>query len=364
MLRFCFYGLFLVLIVASCSEDETPIVSGDLIDIEYNPQTYEIPRPSGFPIMAQPSDNIATVDGVHLGHLLFFDEILSVDSSLACSGCHLPERGFTDGLAVSTGVTGVAGTRSSMSLLNIGYVSNGLFWDGRINNLEAQALMPVEDPIEMAADWDDIVERIRNHDSYPTLFRRAFGVEDRSEINKFHVAKAIAQYERSLVTANSRYDQWEANPFSFEPTDAEYEGRLMFFDLPDRLEDAQCFHCHNNFNMSSNEFFVNGLQSADDITDYGLEMVTGNQNDRGKFRGVSLRNMELTSPFMHDGRLSTIEDVVNFYSDSIDVTNDLLDVNLKEPINLSDEEKTYLIAFLKMLTDSSYLENPHFLDPF
>ena len=351
----------LVFILACGTDDE--VVSGDLIEISYNPQAYTIPQPFGYPQMAQPSDNEATVDGVHLGHLLFFDEILSVDSSLACAGCHIPELGFTDGLAVSTGVPGIEGPRSSMSLLNIGFVSNGLFWDGRINNLEAQALMPVEDPIEMAASWPEIIERIQNHDEYPVLFRKAFGIEDRSEIDKFLVAKAIAQYERSLVTANSKYDQVLSGSSSEEFTDEEFEGYLMFFDEPSAVADAECFHCHGGANLASNEFFNNGLQDPDNVTDEGVFLVTGNSTDMGKFRAATLRNLELTAPYMHDGRITSLEGVVDFYSDSIHIAGNL-DVNLSEPINLSDTEKEFLLDFLRTLTDTTYLSNSHFLDPF
>lgn len=350
-------------VFVACNGDDTVSEAGDLLDIEYNPEVYDIPSLPEFPDMAQPADNIATVQGVHLGHLLFFDEILSVDSSLACAGCHVPELGFTDGKAVSTGVPGIEGPRSSMSLLNIGFVSNGLFWDGRINNLEAQALMPVEDPIEMAASWPDIVERLKNHDEYPALFRKAFGIEDRSEIDKFLVAKAIAQYERSLVTANSKYDQVISGNSSEEFTDEEFEGFLMFFDEPGNVADAECFHCHGGANLASNEFFNNGLSDPDDLVDKGLFEVTGNPNDLGKFRAASLRNLVLTGPYMHDGRIETIEDVIDFYSDSIHFAGNL-DVNLSEPINLNEEQKEYLLQFLHTLTDTSYLSNPHFLDPY
>ena len=363
MKKFYFLGLFALSFILSCSTDDEPVVSGEFSSIIYDPQTYDIPQPVGFSKMAQPANNIATVEGVDLGHLLFFDPILSADSTLSCSGCHLPEFGFTDGNSVSTGITNIAGSRSSMSLINIGYVSNGLFWDGGINNLEAQALMPVEDPIEMAASWPDIVERIRTHDVYPELFRKAFGIESRSDIDKFMVAKAIAQYERSIVSANSRYDQYLSDDPNFEFEDEEFEGLLMFFDEPTAAADAECFHCHGGANLGSNEFFNNGLDAPEDLVDLGRENITGNEFDRGKFRAASLRNLELTAPYMHDGRILDLESVVDFYSDSIHISGNL-DVNLSEPINLNEEEKGYLLAFLRMLTDTSYLSDPHFLNPF
>ena len=360
-----YYFLFLFgLAFLSCSPDETVDDTGDLLDIPYEPVEYVIPQPPGFSEMAQPANNKATVAGVELGHFLFFDPILSDDESLSCSGCHFPEKGFTDGKKVSTGINGASGSRSSMSLINIGYASESLFWDGRINNLEAQALLPVEDPLEMAAQWPEIEERLRNHDLYPEMFRKAFGISNTSEIDRHLVAKAIAQYERSLVSANSKFDQYLATGDAGIFEDEELNGFLMFNDIEGSgLKDAQCFHCHGGFYLSANSFFNNGLDSLQNLTDLGLGAVTNNPADNGKFRATSLRNIAISGPYMHDGRFETLEQVINFYSDSVIISNNL-DVNLFDKIELNDEEKESLLAFLNTFTDTTYLSDPHFLDPF
>ena len=152
----------------------------DLTDIPYEPVDYELVVPCGFPTMEIPADNPLTVDGVQLGRFLFYDPILSADSTMSCASCHLPSGVFTDNLAVSTGIDGIAGTRSSMSLLNVGYFYNGLFWDGRASTLEEQALLPVEDPIEMHNTWPNVVAKLQVHENYPKMFRKAFGIDEQN----------------------------------------------------------------------------------------------------------------------------------------------------------------------------------------
>ena len=201
--------LLLVLGFLSCSDDPAvkTFEDRDLTDIEYNPQTLEINYPATFPRLEQPQDNIMTVDGVELGRHLFYDPILSADSTMSCASCHFQSSSFTDNLAVSTGIDDIAGTRSSMSLINAGFYNTGLFWDGRADNLEDQALLPVEDPIELHDTWPNVVFKLQCTDNYPVMFRKAFGIEKSSEITKELAAKAIAQFERSMVSSgSSKYD--------------------------------------------------------------------------------------------------------------------------------------------------------------
>ena len=190
----------------SCSSDNGNTV--DLSEIPFDPTSYELTIPDHFPQMIIPEDNQLTVEGVELGRHLFYDPILSIDFSMSCSSCHLPEGNFTDNEALSAGVDGTLGRRSSMSLLNIGFNNNGLFWDGRVATLEEQALLPVEDPVELHGMWPDIEHRLRVHDEYPSRFRKAFGITDTIEINRFLAVKAIAQFERTLISSgNSKYDR-------------------------------------------------------------------------------------------------------------------------------------------------------------
>ena len=200
----------LLLFILSCGNDDIAqkcYTIGDLSTIPYNPQSYTIIKPTGFPTMLIPSDNPLTVDGIELGRHLFYDPILSADSTMACAGCHFPEASFTDEKKTSTGIDGISGTRSSMNLANSGYVEKGLFWDGRSNTLEIQALAPVEDPIELHDTWENVEEKLKAHPTYPTMFREAFGIEDTQEITKDLAAKALAQFERIMISSNSRFDK-------------------------------------------------------------------------------------------------------------------------------------------------------------
>ena len=202
--------IFVVLIVSSCKDPSGPSEDpeGDLTDIPYNPVDFDLIVPDGYPEMEIPADNPMTVDGVELGRFLFWDPILSADNSMSCGSCHFPVGGFTDTLPVSVGIDGIPGRRSSMALMNVGYYYEGLFWDGRSTTLEEQALLPVEDPIELHNQWPNVVQKFKEHEFYPEMFRKAFGIDNTSEITKELAAKAIAQFERSMVSSGqSKYDR-------------------------------------------------------------------------------------------------------------------------------------------------------------
>jgi len=357
--------LCILCLTQSCKDDEM-LKNGDLEDISYSPTPYQLIIPDSFPPMAIPADNPMTQEGVDLGHHLFFDNILSADETQSCSSCHNAAGAFTDNLAVSVGIDGIAGTRSSMSLMNIGFVNGGLFWDGRSPTLEAQALLPVEDPIELHNTWTNVINKLKAHDDYPTKFRKAFGITDRSEITSDLAAKAIAQYERALVVGgNSRFDLFLTDDEDL--TDQETRGHDIYFDIPiEGVPDGQCFHCHNQPLFGSNQFFNNGLQEAaslSEFADLGRGGVTGKVFDNGKFRAPSLRNIELSAPYMHNGSLATLEDVVEFYANGTHFS-DNLDVNVQEGIDLDEQDKADLVAFLKTLTDTSFETNPLFYTPF
>lgn len=362
---------------------------GDLEDIAYNPQPYTIKKPEHFPAIPIPADNPQTVAGVQLGRRLFYDPILSADSTQSCSSCHLPQGSFTDNLAVSKGIDGIAGKRSSMSLLNIAYVNNqpgkpgdrayNLFWDGRAQTLEEQALLPVEDPIELHNTWPNVIEKLRKHPAYPKLFREAFGIKDRNEMTKELAAKAIAQFERILISSGqSKYDRFR---FYAEPVfeDDEQDG-LALFENPDQVgADAQCFHCHGVVTMTGNNFFINGIDSAGAYTDFkdrGLGGVTGKLSDNGKFRAPTLRNIALTAPYMHDGRFKTLEEVIEHYASQGRSTPPFQDPLITQlgtripnssPVQyskLTTKQKKNLVAFLHTLTDSTFINNPDIQTPF
>lgn len=366
-----------VILLAQCKKDDpspAPLVC-DLTDIPYNPTAYTIKKPDNFPQIAIPPDNPMTLEGVQLGRRLFYDPILSGDSTMSCSSCHLPLGSFTDNKAVSTGIDGIAGRRSSMSLLNIAYVTTRLFWDGRVKTLEEQALKPVEDPIEMHTTWPAVIEKLKNHPEYPNDFRKAFGISSCEQITKELAAKAIAQFERILISSGtSKFDRFVRGEIDLE--DEELRGKLMFFDegAATGLPDAQCFHCHGSITLTGNVFFNNGLDSVgslNDFVDKGLGEFTGNPSDNGKFRTPTLRNIAMSAPYMHDGRFQTLEEVMAQYNDNgFGVINeDPFVQQIGFPVQghypgLTPSQTSDIIAFLHTLTDTVFVNNPEFQNPF
>ena len=357
------------LLVLSCKKDPIQEVPGknpstSLTHIAYNPVDYDLQIPESFQALDQPADNPLTVEGVELGRRLFFDPILSADSTMSCSSCHEPKSSFTDNLPVSTGIDNIAGKRSSMSLLNVAYYNKGLFWDGRSKTLEEQALLPVEDPIELHDRWPNVVQKLQRHSDYPQRFRKAFGIEDKKEISKELAAKAIAQFERILISSGqSRYDKVRRGELFF--TDAELNGFDMFFDISPELPDAECGHCHNAPLFTTNEYFNNGIElvaTLEDFPDQGLGAVSGIRSQNGKFRAPTLRNIELTAPYMHDGRFQTLEEVLDHYNSGGHLADNL--DPLIRPLGLTEQQKADILAFLKTLTDPEFNNNPAFQNPF
>lgn len=354
-----------VLFASSCDDNEEPMSAVDLTDIPYNPTEYILDIPAGFPQMNIPADNPMTVEGVDLGRHLFYDAILSVDSTQSCSSCHLVKSNFTDNMKTSIGVDGIAGTRSSMTLLNIGFHNNGLFWDGRVNTLEEQALLPVEDPIELHDSWPNVEMKLRRSRMYPEKFRKAFGIEDINDITRELSVKAIAQFERSLISSgNSKYDRVVEGTAVF--TDQELDGFEIFFDInEDDLKHAECGHCHNEPLFTTNEYFNNGIDavaSLDDFADQGRGEVTGLKFDNGAFKVPTLRNIEETAPFMHDGSMSTLDEVIDHYVTGGNSADNLGAV--LRPLSLDSENRAALKAFILTLRDPDFLNNEAFSNPF
>lgn len=352
-----------------CKEDENPDPAGDLEHIAYDPQPHQVVVPAGFPPLNIPADNLMTTDGVQLGRFLFYDPILSKDSTMSCFSCHLSAGGFTDNLPVSPGVGGAIGRRSAMSLENVAFYNNGLFWDGRAKTLEELAILPVIDPHELNISWDEVEKRLRRHPDYPEMFRKAFGISDSKEVDRDLAVKALAQFMRTLISSGtSKFDRkFLAKEIGVDFSEEEFNGFDMFFDIEGSpLPDAQCFHCHNAPLFTTNEYFNNGVQEAatlDDFADPGRGAITGNRIDNGRMRAPTLRNIMLTAPYMHDGRFATIEEVIDFYNEGIHFA-DNLDENLVPPMGLTPQMKADLIAFLHTLTDTAFVNNPAFQNPF
>lgn len=332
--------------------------------VEYEPTPYQLKIPSHFPQMPVPADNPMTQEGVLLGKMLFYERKLSLDNSISCAACHAPQAAFSDPNVVSRGVNGTLGTRNSMALVNLGWQTS-FFWDGRAKTLEAQILEPVPNPVEMHQEWKDAVVKLKADPQYRNLFFRAFNVSD---FDSTHVAKAIAQFLRTMISGTSKYDvmyKIEHNlPLSaadqvISPTITveEWAG----YDLFKSLNGADCFHCHQGTLMQVQKFSNNGLDAV--FTDKGRGGITGNAADNGKFKVPTLRNIALTAPYMHDGRFATLDEVIEHYSTGIHQSptiDPLIEFASQGGVQLDTEQRQLLKTFLMTLTDQQFVTNPDF----
>ncbi|UKN00588.1 cytochrome-c peroxidase [Paracrocinitomix mangrovi] len=355
--------LFTVVFFISCRKDIKPIPKGT------TPYTFEYPDMIGkyLPPIDEPNDNVTTEEGVELGRLLFFDKRLSADNTQSCASCHMPEHSFSDTGAVSYGIDGIAGTRNAMPIINVGWMEDGLFWDGRSASVEGQALEPVPNPIEMHQSWPNTLSKLQADPLYPSKFEQIFGS---SEIDSIMVVKAIAQFERTLISGNSPFDKFVYSNFAtgssgwaLDKEQLAYQGFAIFMDETK----GDCFHCHGDqFNplWTDNIYHNNGLDA--NPLDPGLAAVTGNSTDHGKFKTPTLRNLLFTGPYMHDGRFTTLSQVVQHYSFGLQnsATIDPLMKSVNDGgVQLDPQEQTALLWFLYSLTDSSFVTNPNFQDP-
>ncbi len=324
---------------------------------------FQIDEPAEFARLLYPAANPSTAAGVELGRRLFYDPILSADSTISCQSCHRPELAFTDGGATSTGIGGRRGRRSAPSLTNVGYLHQTLFWDGRSDDLETQALHPVAAPDEMGGDWPTIIQRLRRHPDYGKRLTEALQLAGPQEISPDHVGRALAQFQRSLISSDSKYDRVQRGEAEFTP--AELRGWAIFFDADENLPDAECGHCHNAPHFTNQEFFNNGLDTArslGDFADKGRGAITGHAWQNGLFRTPSLRNVAVTAPYMHDGRFSTLEEVIDHYNTGGAYAENV-SPNVR-PLHLSEQDKADLVTFLGTLTDSVFLAREAYGSPF
>lgn len=312
-----------------------------------------------------PADNPITKQGVYLGRLLFYETRLSANNTLSCSSCHQQDKAFTDGKALSEGVDHVLSSRNSMSLANLLWARK-FFWDGRVASLEDQAGVPLSNPHEMGQSLAVSSQKLSETKQYPAIFKVVYGD---TNITGDRIVKAIAQFERTLISDNSRYDQYMRNAYT--PTKDEMAGMALFNQAPEPakgIRGANCAHCHGGTKNYMELFHNNGLDSIPN--DNGIEALTGLPSDRGRFKVPTLRNIALTAPYMHDGRFKTLDEVVNHYSEHIKQSTALSaflqgESNIKggTSLNLLPHEKKALIVFLNMLTDSTFITDPKFSNP-
>ncbi|MBN8598344.1 MAG: cytochrome C peroxidase [Planctomycetes bacterium] len=315
---------------------------------------YFLTIPAGFNEPRLPRDNPLTVEGVALGEKLFFDKQLSGNSTQSCADCHRPAAAFSDaGNAYSIGAEGKPGKRNTMPLFNLAWM-NSMTWDGKRTLVRDQALAPIRDELEMNHALESAVARLEAGPEYPKLFEKAFGSPG---VSAERLGLALEQFLLTLISSDSKFDRMQSGAAVF--TAEEQRGLDLFvleFDPARGQFGADCFHCHSNELLTNNQFLNNGLDS--EFTDRGRQAATGRGSDAGKFKVPSLRNIELTGPYMHDGRFATLEEVVDHYADGIKPSG-TLDPNIsKHPdggLALSCEDRKALVAFLRTLTDTKYV---------
>jgi cytochrome c peroxidase len=322
-----------------------------------------------------PAENPLTRESVELGRRLFYDVRLSSTNEVSCSTCHLQRLAFTDGKRTATGVTARPLAFNSMSLANLMWGPQRFFWNGRAASLEEQALVPLQHPDEMGQDLDELVDELSVDSTYRRLFEVAYG-----KIRPSSIAMALASFQRTLISANSRYDKFLRGEVTL--TEQEELGRKLFMAHPDvqaRRRGANCVDCHSQFLTSGfstrfDGFINNGLDPEDALAP-GLREVTGKPEHRGRFKVPTLRNIALTAPYMHDGRFATLDEVLDHYNDGIrmsstlsplivEASNEDLAVEGRVSLDLDEEEKAALIAFLHTLTDETFISDERLSDPF
>ncbi|MCA3236973.1 MAG: MbnH family di-heme enzyme [Curvibacter sp.] len=350
--------------------------------------SYPWALPAWVPRPVVPDDNAMTPAKVELGRHLFYDRRLSADGSMSCASCHHQDKAFTDGLAVSTGVSGERGVRSAMSLGNVAYLPVLTWQNPQLTSLEVQALIPIfgEHPVEMgmAGREQELFARFEADPTYRRLFARAFPSEARQGATQLYslstLTKALASFQRSLLSFDSPYDRYKYGDQPQALSTAARRGEALFFG-----EKMECYHCHGSFTFTDNiqharlpfaerGFHNNGLYNLDGRGAYpavspGIVEFTGDARDMGKFRTPSLRNVAVTAPYMHDGSIGTLEEVIRHHyalagrAARAGGAPSPLRSELIAGFEVSEQEIQDLVAFLHALTDTGFLRNPNHANP-
>lgn len=338
--------LVAVLVVASCGGPEPEPSSGPVMPAG---ESQAIEPPLGLPAVAIPADNPPTAQTIALGRKLYYDKSLSVDNSIACASCHDPEAGFADPNQFSEGVGGELGGRQAPPVMNAAYFTTQ-FWDGRAASLEEQAGGPVENPIEMAFTHEGVVERLSDDPVYTELFNEAWG---EGPVVFEMVAKSIASFERTVLVGNSPFDRYMFGGDK-EAMSAEAIRGLDVFTDPDK---GNCEVCHeineeDGYALFTDNKFHNlgvGAELDGSLADIGRFEVSQVETDKGAFKTPHLRNIADSAPYMHDGHLKTLKEVVDFYVGAGN-SNDFRDEEIHELDHLSAEERADLSAFMEALS--------------
>jgi cytochrome c peroxidase len=340
--------LMLVVLVAmgmiSCGESDTSPLE--------NP--YAFRNPENFPEAVYTfENNPVTAEGFELGRSLFYDEILSIDNSIACANCHQQAVAFSDPVhRFSKGVGDKSGFRNAPAIQNMAFQKD-FFWDGGVKHLDFVPINAITSEVEMDETLAAVVEKLQNNELYRERFRKAFGA---SEVTSQQLLYALSQFMSLMVSANSRYDKYIRNE-SEQLTTAELQGLALF--------ESKCSSCHSTDLFTDGSFRNNGLDATFE-KDEGRERITEFSGDRGKFKVPSLRNVELTSPYMHDGRFKTLEQVLDHYISQVNYSetlDPLLQAEEAPGIHITEDEKEKIIEFLKTLTDREFTKDARFSRP-
>jgi cytochrome c peroxidase len=350
--------------------------------------TYDWNLPPGFPLPRVPEDNLMTTEKVDLGRHLFYDPRLSGNGTQSCSSCHLQELAFSDGRSLSIGSTGEQTPRNSMSLTNVAYNATLTWAHPQLLTIERQVVIPMfgEFPVELGITGNDevVLARFREDEQYLVLFTAAF--PDEAEPVTFHnMTLALASFVRAMISGNSPYDQFVYRGDRTALSDSALRGMNLFLG-----ETLECHHCHGGFNFSASTvhtnttffedaFFNTGLYNIGGTGAYpsnntGVFAFTQNPEDMGKFRPPTLRNIALTAPYMHDGSLATLEDVLDFYERggrlieeepyAGDGAENPYQSGFVPGFDLTVQEREDMLAFLNSLTDTNFIADPRFSNPF
>ena len=310
---------------------------------------YQLNIPPGFPEPEIPEDNLLTAERVELGRKLFYEPLLSRDSSISCGTCHLLSKGMADHKRISVGIKNRKGNRNVPTLTNIAYQPY-LFMEGGSPTLEMQLLGPIQEHSEMDLTISESVARLKTIPSYQDMAKEAYG----REMGAFVLSRSLAAFERTMISGNSPFDKSKYQGDTAAMTESQQRGMRLFFSPK-----TQCMTCHSGFNFTDYTFQNIGLYQK--YEDKGRMRVTQDSSDAGKFKVPTLRNVALTHPYMHDGSIRTLEEVLDHYeSGGFDHPNKAQQIF---PLDLSETDKADLISFLHALTDSAFITNKDFLAP-
>jgi cytochrome c peroxidase len=321
-------------------------------------QTFELEVPPNLAAsLPYPERNPPTKEGILLGRMLFYDPILSKNGKVSCATCHQPEKAFTDGRALTTaGVSGKPLLRHVPTLANVAWMQ-GLFWDGGAKDLESLAFGPLTHPDEMGKNLKELAQQLRQHNKYPALFQKAFGSDS---ITSAAIGRALAQFQRTIISGNSRYDKYVRKEVGGTLTEPELKGLVLFRQ--------HCSSCHTSDFFTDNHYHNNGLDNtfsdANEALEFGRGRITQAPADIGKYKTPTLRNIALTTPYMHDGRFATLEQVLEHYTTGVTPSPTLapeLQTQGKLGIPLTAAERESIMLFLNTLTDEAFVQNPELL---